>query len=99
MMKVKYEEETKIRKQGIGLPVPAGMLLIIAGSLLAALTIAGWLWAAFLIIFGISLLLYHFGDRTDGRIPMAVFLISLIFLGIALFSQSEWLKALLNSRQ
>lgn len=98
-MKVKYEEETKVRRRGIALPVPAGMLLIIAGCLLASLTIAGWAWAAFLIVFGVSLLIYHFEDRTDGRIPLAVFLISLVFLGIALFSQSEWLKELLNSRQ
>jgi hypothetical protein len=99
MMKVKYEDETKSRNQGIGLPVPAGILLIIAGSLLAALTIAGWAWAAFLIIFGISLLIYHWGRVIDNRAAMTVFLISLIFLGIALFSQSEWLKELLNSRQ
>ena len=99
MMKVKYEDETKSRNQAIGLPIPAGILLIIAGSLLAALTIAGWAWAAFLIIFGVSLLIYHWGRVVDGRISMAIFLISLIFLGIALFSQSEWLKALLNSRQ
>ena len=86
----------RARKQGVGLPVPAGMLLIVAGSLLAALTPANWAWAGFLIIFGISLLIYGLGDRTEGRRTMAVFLASLVFLGIALgcYALSRLLSAL-----
>ena len=98
-MRVKYEGEPNSRRTGISLPVPAGILLVLGGCLLQGLTVAGWAWSVFLILFGISLLIWHLWDRNEERIPLAVFLVSLVFLGIALFSQSEWLKALLNSRQ
>jgi hypothetical protein len=96
VMRVKYKDETKSRKQGIGLSVHAGMLLIVAGSLLAALIPADWAWAGFLIILGISLLIYGLGDRSEGRRTMGVFLASLIFLGIALgcYALSRLLSAL-----